>query len=97
MAHIPHLFEYLFHEKKMGGWIAAGCAIAAFVVLAYAHPFIIDVPDCSKQAISCPQEFKLETLVTNLIGALIAGGVGVAIAMVLVDLGVSKDTLGIDE
>ncbi len=97
MGHVTHLLEYLFETTKIGGWIAAICVIGAFLLMMNAHPFMVDAQGCSKEAVTCAKEFKTETLVSDLGGALAGGIIGIGIALLLVSLGVSKDTLGIDE
>ncbi len=97
MGHIPHLVHWLFEETKIGGWVAAAGAIIGGVLVWSSSPFIIDSPFCARQLIpsACTKVFEPEALAWCLGGGVIGGAVGVAIALLLVELGVDKDKLGI--
>jgi hypothetical protein len=99
MGHIPHLLHFLFEETKIGGWVAVIGILIGGAIMWIANPFLVDTLSCTDDNVAtlCTKTFDVEAFVSDVIGAILGGGVGVLIAMILVDLGVDKDKLGISD
>ena len=102
MGHAAHIVHWLFHETKIGGWVA-GAGIVVAGLLAFLGNSPMRYPeDCAggqRQIgivrLECQKELDPEALVGDLVFTAMGGGIGIGIAYMAVALGVDKRKLGI--
>ena len=97
-AHIYHALHFLTHEWKAGGILAVVGMVAGFFLIGSSMTTPADCQMLATGEYCFGTAIDPEGLLSHLGGAVVGGLVGTGLALLLASLlGVSKDTLGIDE